>query len=85
MYNLSRRPIAFCQLHPETDKTAIIGIVGLGYVGLPLALRFAETGFHVIGFDIDSDKIKALDAGRSYTKHIPSERIERAITEKTLW
>lgn len=63
------------------DKSAIIGIVGLGYVGLPLSLRFTETGFHVIGFDIDSDKIKALDAGRSYIKHIPSERIERAVTE----
>jgi UDP-N-acetyl-D-glucosamine dehydrogenase len=66
------------------DKSAIIGIVGLGYVGLPLALRFTETGFHVIGFDIDSDKIKALEAGQSYIKHIPSERIERAVTEKTL-
>jgi len=66
------------------NKSAIIGIVGLGYVVLPLALRFTETGFHVIGFDIDSDKIKALDAGRSYIKHIPSERIGRAVTEKTL-
>jgi UDP-N-acetyl-D-glucosamine dehydrogenase len=66
------------------DKSAIIGIIGLGYVGLPLALRFTETGFQVIGFDMDSDKIKALDAGRSYIKHIQSERIERAITEKTL-
>ena len=66
------------------NKTAVIGVVGLGYVGLPLALRFTETGFRVIGFDIDSDKIKALDAGRSYIKHIPSERIGRAVTEKTL-
>jgi UDP-N-acetyl-D-glucosamine dehydrogenase len=66
------------------DKSAVIGIIGLGYVGLPLALRFAETCFQVIGFDIDSDKIKALDAGRSYIKHIPSERIGRAVTAKTL-
>ncbi len=66
------------------DKSAIIGIIGLGYVGLPLALRFAETGFQVIGFDIDSGKIKDLNAGLSYIKHIPSERIERAITAKSL-
>jgi len=66
------------------DKSALIGIIGLGYVGLPLALRFAETGFQVIGFDIDSDKIKTLNAGRSYIKHIQSDRIGRAVTEKTL-
>ena len=54
------------------NKSAVIGIVGLGYVGLPLALRFTETGFNVIGFDIDPAKIKTLEAGRSYIKHIPS-------------
>jgi UDP-N-acetyl-D-glucosamine dehydrogenase len=47
-----------------------VGIVGLGYVGLPLALRFAEVGFKVLGFDIDQSKIDAIDAGRSYIKHI---------------
>lgn len=66
------------------DKSAVIGIVGLGYVGLPLALRFSETGFKVIGFDIDPTKIKILEAGQSYIKHIPSERINRAVTEKNL-
>ena len=66
------------------DKSAVIGIVGLGYVGLPLALRFTETGFNVIGFDIDPTKIKILEAGQSYIKHIPSERVKRAVTEKNL-
>ena len=51
-------------------NTAHIGIVGLGYVGLPLALRFAEVGFKVLGFDIDQSKIDAIHDGRSYIKHI---------------
>lgn len=54
---------------------AVIGIVGLGYVGLPLVLRFHEVGFRVIGFDIDSSKVDALNSGRSYIEHIPSDRI----------
>ena len=54
---------------------AVIGIVGLGYVGLPLVLRFHEVGFRVVGFDIDNAKVEALNAGRSYIEHIPAERI----------
>jgi UDP-N-acetyl-D-glucosamine dehydrogenase len=56
-------------------KTAKIGIIGLGYVGLPLACLFAEKGFDVTGFDIDPKKIEVLNAGRSYIKHIPAVRI----------
>lgn len=52
------------------DRSAVIGIYGLGYVGLPLALRFAEEGFKVLGFDIDPAKVKALGEGRSYIEHI---------------
>jgi UDP-N-acetyl-D-glucosamine dehydrogenase len=55
--------------------TAKIGIIGLGYVGLPLACLFAEKGFSVTGFDIDPKKIDVLNAGRSYIKHIPATRI----------
>ena len=66
------------------DKTAVIGIVGLGYVGLPLALRFSETGFNVIGFDNDPEKIKILKTGKSYIKHISSGRVERTVTEKIM-
>lgn len=54
---------------------AIIGVVGLGYVGLPLVLRFQEVGFRVIGFDIDQAKVDTLLAGQSYIEHISAERI----------
>jgi UDP-N-acetyl-D-glucosamine dehydrogenase len=56
-----------------------IGITGLGYVGLPLALRFAESGAKVLGFDIDPQKIELLAAGKSYIKHIEAERIGSAV------
>jgi UDP-N-acetyl-D-glucosamine dehydrogenase len=52
------------------DRSAVIGIYGLGYVGLPLAIRFAEAGFRVLGFDIDKSKVEALAQGRSYIEHI---------------
>jgi len=65
-------------------KTARIGIIGLGYVGLPLACLFAEKGFDVVGFDIDSKKIEALNAGRSYIKHIPAARIRPLVKAKKL-
>jgi len=61
------------------NKTASIGIFGLGYVGLPLILRYAEIGFNVIGIDIDQNKIDALMQGKSYIDHISSERIQSAI------
>ncbi len=54
---------------------AVIGVIGLGYVGLPLVLRFAEVGFRVIGFDVDPNKIEQLNAGRSYIRHIEASRI----------
>jgi len=60
------------------DKSAVIGIIGLGYVGLPLMLRFIDVGYRVIGFDTDPSKIEKLAAGTSYLKHIPSERIAHA-------
>ncbi len=61
------------------QKKAVIGVIGLGYVGLPLILCFAEKGFTSIGLDIDMKKIDALMRGESYIKHIPSERIQRAV------
>jgi UDP-N-acetyl-D-glucosamine dehydrogenase len=60
------------------DKTAVIGIVGLGYVGLPLMIRYAEVGYKVVGFDIDDFKIQKLNAGESYIEHISSEDIRRS-------
>jgi UDP-N-acetyl-D-glucosamine dehydrogenase len=56
------------------NKTATIGVIGLGYVGLPLVLVLEKVGFNVIGFDLDGEKIKQLDEGKSYIKHISSER-----------
>jgi len=60
-------------------RSAVVGIAGLGYVGLPLALRFAEEGFRVIGFDIDPDKVERLNRGESYIEHISSEAVARAV------
>lgn len=60
------------------DQTAVIGIVGLGYVGLPLMLRYTDAGFRVLGFDIDTFKTGRLNAGKSYIEHIPSEKIAAA-------
>lgn len=62
------------------SKEAKIGIVGLGYVGLPLALRYSEFGFkNVIGFDIDNTKTKAIHSGKTYIKHISSEAIKDSV------
>lgn len=61
------------------DKKAVIGVVGLGYVGLPLNLCFIEKGFRSIGFDIDNNKVTSLKAGQSYIKHISAERIGKAV------
>ncbi|MEP7146457.1 MAG: nucleotide sugar dehydrogenase [bacterium] len=63
-----------------------VGIIGLGYVGLPLALEFAHKGIKVIGFDLDNFKInKILKEKSSYIKHIPSEKIRSAVDKKTLY
>jgi UDP-N-acetyl-D-glucosamine dehydrogenase len=57
------------------EYQAVVGIVGLGYVGLPLMLRFTEVGFPVLGFDIDEVKVAKLNNGESYIGHIPSAAI----------
>jgi len=56
-------------------REARVGIIGLGYVGLPLAVEFAEAGFHVVGIDVLSDKVAQLNSGHSYIPDIPSERL----------
>ena len=60
------------------NKEAIIGIAGLGYVGLPLMLRYTAIGYKVVGIDIDTDKVESLNAGKSYIEHINSESIAKA-------
>ncbi|MGD2174410.1 MAG: nucleotide sugar dehydrogenase [Candidatus Brocadiaceae bacterium] len=59
------------------DKEAAVGVIGMGYVGLPLACAFGDAGFPVLGFDIDPKKVEALNEGRSYIKHIPDTEIEQ--------
>jgi len=57
------------------NRQSTIGVLGLGYVGLPLAIRFSEEGFQTIGFDIDAEKVKLLNSGKSYIKHINADAI----------
>lgn len=61
------------------NKTAVIGIIGLGYVGLPLVLRYAEVGYQVLGIDIDAAKVDQLNLRKSYIQHISSEQISKAV------
>lgn len=62
-----------------SDRQAVIGIIGLGYVGLPLMLRYSDAGYQVRGFDIDPKKVAALNAGDSYIEHINANSIQAAI------
>ncbi len=57
------------------SRDAVIGVIGLGYVGLPLALAFAEAGFRVLGFDLDESKAETLNRGETYLEAFPSSRI----------
>ena len=61
------------------QKVATIGIIGMGYVGLPLVLRFCEEDFQILGFDVDPKKVATLKKGRSYLKSIPSSRISHFV------
>ena len=62
--------------------TATVGVIGLGYVGLPLALLYSEQGFPVLGFDVDPKKVDALNRGASYIRHIGVERVAKAFLEQ---
>jgi len=66
------------------DKTAVIGVVGLGYVGLPLAIAFAEAGFRVIGIDTSQDKLDTLYKGVSYIADVDSSRVEAVVRQGRL-
>lgn len=63
------------------SRSAVIAVIGLGYVGLPLALRYASLGYPVVGIDIDSEKISRLNAGQSYIEHIPVDSIKEALSK----
>jgi UDP-N-acetyl-D-glucosamine dehydrogenase len=66
-------------LHKFADHSAHIAVLGMGYVGLPLAVAFAEAGFRVTGLDIDAGKLGALQRGESYVEDIAAERVRRVI------
>ncbi|HEY2251002.1 MAG TPA: nucleotide sugar dehydrogenase [Planctomycetaceae bacterium] len=63
------------------QRTARVGVIGLGYVGLPLACIYHEEGFQVLGFDIDTDKVQTLKAGQSYIGHIPGQRVGELLSD----
>ncbi|MFH1865511.1 MAG: nucleotide sugar dehydrogenase [Candidatus Eisenbacteria bacterium] len=61
------------------SKEARLGVIGLGYVGLPLSMEFARAGFHVTGIDTDARKVRMLGEGKSYIQDVPSERVREAL------
>ena len=73
---MSLKPTLIARL---ADKTAVIGIVGLGYVGLPLTVRYSEMGYRVLGFDISASKVDRLNRGESLIEHIPDSAVKSAI------
>lgn len=79
--NLTSENLAQYTANRFKSKEARIGIVGMGYVGLPLGLRYAEYGFEVVGVDINSKHVEMINSGQSYISHIPSEKI-KAVNHK---
>ena len=67
-----------------TDKSAIVGVVGLGYVGLPLIVEFALKGFKGVGFEVDKKKVDEINGGRSYIPDVPSENVEKTVKDGKL-
>jgi UDP-N-acetyl-D-glucosamine dehydrogenase len=65
------------------NRRALVGVIGLGYVGLPLVATMAEAGFATVGFDIDRAKVDALRQGRSYIRHVPSGRLNGLLRHAT--
>ncbi len=71
-------------LHKIATRTARVGVIGLGYVGLPLSLELARAGFNVDGIDLDQDKCAQINAGQSYVRDVPSESVAEQVTQKRL-
>lgn len=65
------------------NQEALVGVIGLGYVGLPLLVAFADRGFRVLGFDVDSEKIASIEQGKSYINHIPASSFENELISVT--
>ncbi|HEY6245552.1 MAG TPA: nucleotide sugar dehydrogenase [Pyrinomonadaceae bacterium] len=67
-----------------TDKTARVGVIGLGYVGLPLVVEYAASGFEGIGFEVDETKADKINRGDSYIGDVPSNRVKELVSQKKL-
>src|SRR5689334_15903186 len=87
MITLERLPAdqsAAILLERYLNHDAVVGVIGLGYVGLPLALAACRCGYRTVGFDIDPEKIAELNAGRSYIGYVLSATIADLIDASTL-
>jgi UDP-N-acetyl-D-glucosamine dehydrogenase len=78
-------PQARTLIEKFASHKAAVAIVGMGYVGLPLAVVLAEAGYQVIGIDLDSSKADAINRGNSYVEDVPSERLKPLIENKRFW
>ena len=70
-------------LNKIQDKSAVVGIVGLGYVGLPLAVEFAKAGYKTIGFDVQDKKVDAVNAGHNYIGDIVGDTLKKVVEKGT--
>ena len=66
------------------DKSAKVGVIGLGYVGLPLAIEFTNAGFEVLGIDIDKNKVNSINSGKNYIKDVKNDVLKNAVNKKLL-
>ena len=71
-------------LDSVNNRSATVGVIGLGYVGLPLALAFCDKGFSVLGFDVDAKKVAILNKGETYIDHLGADRVRQAVEVKLL-
>jgi UDP-N-acetyl-D-glucosamine dehydrogenase len=74
-------PVAQALIAKGKDRTALCGVVGLGYVGLPLVVEFVRAGYRVVGFDVNQGVVDGLNAGRSHIQDVPSADVARAVRE----
>ena len=82
MYDVSLPAGVQALLARIASRDVLVGVIGLGYVGLPLSLAYAEAGVRVLGYDIDPEKAEKLIAGESYLKHIEAHRIGEAVSSR---
>ena len=61
------------------SRSAVMGVIGLGYVGLPLAVELAEAGYRVLGFDVTARVVEGINAGRSHVQDVPTERLGKLV------